>query len=534
MDSTSGENKQELYVRRSSGLIREISGRHSLVFNILSAGMLYGFLNIVWAYLLFPGANLASGYLLATFLNLPIALVYYLFTVSMPRSGGDYIFVSRVLHPSIGFIFNIGTSFALISFNGVTLAWALQQGVSPMLMGLGIIWNNASLVSLGNAVSSTGVVLVVGLLYFLLVGAFLTRRIRTVMKVLMGSFVVSILGYLAYVIGLLWVGHSGFVANFNNYSGMNYSQIINLASNSGFAEGSVLMATLFGMIYAFLNFAGFNSTSYMGGEVKNVQRSQLIGQVGALLIFGGLITVFYLVTSGIMGKLFLESLTYMAINGNSAYTLPFSLPYTNFLIIYGLHSPIVVILANIGFMLTPLLMIITDVLVVSRNMFSWSFDGILPSGVTKIDSKHNIPYVAVIIITVLSVIALFVYLFTPVFNYVVYLTTLLMLTYVVVGIAAIVYPFRRKEIFESSPKIVKIKIGPVPLMSILGFITMVVAGFVTISTFVPAYGGAFTPLDVLYNMLIYPAGLIIYLIAHFWKKNHGIPLEYAFKQLPPL
>lgn len=528
------DDEQKIFVRRSSGLVREISGRDSVIFNILSAGLLYGFLNIVWAYVLFPGANLTYSFILGTLFNLPIALVYYMFSVAMPRSGGDYIFVSRIIHPAVGFIFNLGMTFALISFIGITTTWAILQGIVPMLMGLGIVWNNAAYTTLANDLSSTLAVTIISLIYFVVVGLFLTRKITTAMKTLLGLFIVSIIGYLGYMIGIVWIGHAGFVANFNQYSGMGYNQVINLASTNGFVESPAIAATLFAMIYAFLNFAGFMNTSYVGGEVKNVRRSQLVGIVGSLLIFGVLITLFYLVTTTIMGKTFLESLSFLAVTGSSAYTLPFALPYSNFLIIYGIHNPAVIILSNLGFMLTPLLMVIVDVLAVSRNLFSWSFDGILPSAVTKVDAKHHIPYVAVSIIIVISIFTLLLYLYTPVFQYVLYLTTLIMFTFVVVGIAAIMFPFRKKEIFEASPKIVKLKVGPVPLISILGIMTVAIAGFVSITTFVPAYGGVMDPLMAALNMLIYPIGLVIYLAAHYWKKNHGIPLEYAFKQLPPL
>ena len=77
-----------------------------LVFlNVVSFG---GAWSIIYALVYAPyyGGDPAVSLLLTAPGILCLLGVYYIFNTSMPRSGGDYIYTSRVLHPAIGFAAN--------------------------------------------------------------------------------------------------------------------------------------------------------------------------------------------------------------------------------------------------------------------------------------------------------------------------------------------------------------------------------------------------------------------------------------------
>jgi amino acid transporter len=525
--------EMNLFARKSSGLVREISAIHAIVFNLVSAGILFSFLYITWALPLYPGANLPLTAIIAIFLGLPLALVYYMLSISMPRSGGDYVWLSRITSPLVGFTLNVSIVFVLLAWIGTNPSLTIQYGVVPLLYGWSVILHNPSLMGLANSINNPLFITIFGLFYFILIGFILTRKSKTIMNILIILFIITLIGYGAYIFGLLYVGQTGFILNFNKYSGMNYNQIINSAINAGYPSTLLLTTTMFALVYTFLNLIGYVFSAYIGGEIKNVQKSQLIGMVGALVIFSILLFIIYEVTYYVMGAVFVGSISYLASSGNSLYTLPIP-PFMNVLLIYGTHNLIVVTLANIGFILTPLMVIINYMLISSRNMFAWSFDRILPSFITKVDPKYSSPYVSVIIIVGLAMIFQLLWLITPAFQYFLYLTTIVFILYTVVGIAAILFPYRKKEIFESSPNIVKIKIGSLPLIVIIGILTTIISVFIVISTFLPTFGGIMNPISLVYNLSVYPIAIIIYLIAHWYRKKKGLPLEYSFKEIPPL
>jgi amino acid transporter len=145
--STTG--KVPVFARNSSGLVRAASATDASFVNMYVATfpIMLGFmLGLVLAF--YPGVNifltLAIGFILA----MPLVLAYAMASTIMKRSGGDYIFISRTIHPSIGFAAN----FVFVVFNTVFLTstgyYFCIWGLSPLARFLGVELNNAGLVSL--------------------------------------------------------------------------------------------------------------------------------------------------------------------------------------------------------------------------------------------------------------------------------------------------------------------------------------------------------------------------------------------------
>ncbi len=68
----------------------------AFMYNFLTMGVIFPW-TFVWAPEAFPGVSVWMACLFATLLELPIALAYVWMATAMPRSGGDYVFQSRVL-----------------------------------------------------------------------------------------------------------------------------------------------------------------------------------------------------------------------------------------------------------------------------------------------------------------------------------------------------------------------------------------------------------------------------------------------------
>src|ERR1700744_3859794 len=91
-----------MFGRRSTGLVRDIGLANAFGVNAgaQSIGGAFAFFGLLL--LLFPGVNIVLMLVVGGLLIAPLACVYSQLAVAMPRSGGDYVFASRVFHPVVG------------------------------------------------------------------------------------------------------------------------------------------------------------------------------------------------------------------------------------------------------------------------------------------------------------------------------------------------------------------------------------------------------------------------------------------------
>src|SRR5215469_7321910 len=136
-----------LYVRQSSGLVREASVIDAVIFNAVfsapvGATLAFG---IFYALGAFPGADIVVALLIAFVVNIPVCILMSMMASSMPRTGGDYVWISRILHPSVAIFSNFSASVsALIG----AAFWARSFAVlalGPSLAVLGAVTNNSGL-----------------------------------------------------------------------------------------------------------------------------------------------------------------------------------------------------------------------------------------------------------------------------------------------------------------------------------------------------------------------------------------------------
>ncbi len=139
----------EVFTRKASGLVRVMSPYSAFVYNILTMGLIFPW-TYLWAPGALPGGRLVWGILLAMLIEIPIAFAYVWLSTALPRSGGDYVFESRV--------FGGGTAFTVV-MSGYVI-WILQWvalsgwllsylGFAPLFLGLGATMQSPGLSNLG-------------------------------------------------------------------------------------------------------------------------------------------------------------------------------------------------------------------------------------------------------------------------------------------------------------------------------------------------------------------------------------------------
>src|ERR1700740_3427705 len=93
--------QSRLFVRNSTGLVRSASAVDATIFNAVISAPIGSTLawSIFFTLVAFPGADPVGVLIIAAIINIPVLIMFALLGASMPRVGGDYVWVSRMLNP---------------------------------------------------------------------------------------------------------------------------------------------------------------------------------------------------------------------------------------------------------------------------------------------------------------------------------------------------------------------------------------------------------------------------------------------------
>ena len=113
-----GATQDSNFTRNATGLVREVSMWDALIMNTLGMNVAVGsVLLLQQAPAIFPGGNMVLAVVIGTvIMAFTLLWVYSEFSAAMPRSGGDYVFVSRALHPFLGWLLSWSQGVWLIFF----------------------------------------------------------------------------------------------------------------------------------------------------------------------------------------------------------------------------------------------------------------------------------------------------------------------------------------------------------------------------------------------------------------------------------
>ena len=118
-----------LFTRKATGLVRQARTVDALFYNVMWASVALAFAFYWLFYGFYQGSNAWVAFLIAACLGLPGAFLYAMLAQIMPRTGGDYVFNSRSLHPVAGFAASVSYCFWLAVVYGVYTTYIAAYGI---------------------------------------------------------------------------------------------------------------------------------------------------------------------------------------------------------------------------------------------------------------------------------------------------------------------------------------------------------------------------------------------------------------------
>lgn len=541
-----------MFTRQATGLTREAGTASTLIYNInfVSIGLMMMFaIQLIPSF--YPGGDMIVSYLLALMIVLPTSLAFAMLSAAMPRSGGDYVFVSRILGPRAGMTSSWINTVWWFIYGGVPSAFLARYALGPLFRSLGLMTGNPTLVEIGNWFITPEGTFITGTVLILALYAVFARGLGVYFKVQNVLFGLALIGLALAAVVLLTGNGETFTANFNSYWNAETGQadthqaVIDAAIAGGFAEAPFdLYWTLIPITWIYLELVFCQSSSYIGGEVRQASRIQLWSMPIAAIVSIGVAILVTLMLQNVMGTTFLGAAGWDPYLADAAVLgLPFAMPFSE-LVSYLSASPIVALLLGVGFVFWSYTWLPGQMLNASRNLLAYGIDGVLPVRLGSVSERFHTPVFALGVVSVLSIAALFVYSYNPDFTTLVGIVAFIV-SFIFVSISAILFPFRKRELWASSP--VSWTLGGLPVISLVGVLSLIaclVAEWCYLSDPLSGVGvltngffgedGAptkdFVRLVIATGTVV--SGWVIYEVSRWYRGRQGIKLEQAFAEIP--
>ena len=529
----------KVFTRQATGLTKEIGALDTFVYNVNNQNIGIG---VAFVLLFVPGfyagADLLQGIVIALLLALPMALVYSLFASAIPRSGGDYVYISRSIHPLLGFMASWNWVAWMTVYIGVPAAYFAQYGLSGMFRVLGVATADRGLIDIANKFVEPAWILAVGTILILFFAIIFAIGTRTYFRIQNAVFVVGLFG-VAIAIGLAFVGSSAdFARNFDTYvsaaGGISNASSVTIETAPYDGQQTIFSSTLAQFIVLFAI-----TSSFLGGEVRRARVSQLVGMPGGILF----VSVFMiLLVAGIVQLVGLPILAGISANYFSPDTfgLAFVPAYNEVLAAAFPGNLVVAFLLGFTFVFWTYVWLPINFIASTRALLAWSLDGLLPARVSEVNEERHTPTVAIVIVAILGWISLYLYTMGigdfklntlyGIFGWI--------LSFLMCAIAAIVFPYRLRAVFDSSP--VNWRISGIPVMSMIGVVATASLLYVEYIWWADPVNGLDSTTAVLGDdrmkiatVLVLATGALWYLGARFIQARRGVRIERAFAEIPP-
>jgi basic amino acid/polyamine antiporter, APA family len=536
MAAPTGAQDKKLYARKSSGLVRTIGVFGAMVFGIhcisLSSS---GLIPFSWVAGVWPGSSIIGVLSVAMFFCLFHAYTYSVIGAAMPRSAADYTMASRTLNAPLAF----AASWTLVIFSamvaGSLIAWIPKTALPVLFRAMGIISNNPNLTEFATWSSTKTGIIVIGTICALITFLTMILPTRTILRILEVGFFLGLLAWAVLYFQLGTAAKDAFPAAWDKFMGAgSYAARIDLAKANGMVVNpNVTIMTLAGLIMGFWIFYGYYIPTFFAGEVKQAEKTLLAGSWSSLIVSWAIFVTAALLLQRLVPLEWIAAESYLSNAGVSdANPMPWITFYA------GILKPNFILLWIVAFawFYTLINLAQTYFFYCSRIIFAWSFDRLIPEKVCYIHPTLHSPIIAIIIITLIAEVGVIDAATGGVMGAQLNFVFFAVCTQLVPVLAITLFPFTKPDLFENATAFVKRRIGKVPVITIVGGITMTYLLWMIIASFLyPAVGGRIGTGTLLTMLGFAGSGIIVFYLARWYRlKQEGIDIKWTFQSLPPV
>jgi len=535
IEGTSGAPFEErtMFVRKATGLVRGWAVRDAFIYATFAINLVtLGWYIFAFAPATIPNGNLLWAAIVGGAYLIFQAITYAALIAVMPRAGGDYVWMSRVLGGGVGFVLAV-TGWWFILWHWVPIyGYILQiQVLQPLSAIVG--WHGG----LSFWVGHTGT-FVASMITAFMASLFIALGIRTYARIQKTCFYGGLIGLLVMAILLLAFSHASFIHHFNAQAHKLYGAPANAyqatmkAGTKGYHPLSLTSFNASGIVLLLPLLMFFNLWSNWGatlyGEVRGASdfRKNIYAMGGALVFTTLLAVIFFLLFAKTFGWSFYQAANEAGTAGPLG-VYPYPGTFASFLISGRVFQFIFILLLTLWFIGWVGSVFLSS----TRVVFATAFDRVLPEWVASV-SKGGVPYWSLALMLLPSIPISAVYAYDPTFaSYTLDATLVIAVTFLGTTVAAAVLPWRRPEIYNASP-IAKYRVLGVPIITVAAFLFAVILVFALVKWLSDSAYGVNHGTSLIYMACLYGLALLIYVISRIVRSRQGMDLGMVYGEIP--
>jgi len=537
--------EQMSFARKASGLVRGLSFIDAFGVGFMNQGLTVSmWVMISLGLSQYTGGNLIWATIISAILcGIGFSLVWGILGGSMPRSGGEYIYNSRILGPLIGIAESFGNAFVWIMWIFVLAPWTVSPGLTMVFQFLNRPDIAAKLTTNVNYFLIASFVNLIALLFLV----FGIKIFAIAQKVVMA---IAMVGGVAILIVLSIASHQTFVNAWNalavQYGSLDFNSFLSGAT-AMMKDAGVTLATKFTfrdtlgvMVAGSWLFAYSYCITFIAGEVKRPDKTIILANLTAVLVPAVFMIWLAAALYHLVGSQWLSASAYVdnaITNGTilTGYNFPWPPNFVGFAAVIT-RSPFLLILMGSSFILFNIWYVALSYMAFPRILFAWGMDRMGPKWFADIDYRFATPVKNHILCFVLGEIGIAAYAFWR--NPMTGLSVTGMEVVSVFGVTAIaatIFPFVKKvrHIWDSSPYKTW-KILGIPVVTIGGIANLIYLGILFYFYWVmPSAEQPLVKGSLVLYVCVWGLGILWYF---YWKarnKKAGVDVGMTYGELPP-
>jgi basic amino acid/polyamine antiporter, APA family len=530
-----------LFIRQTSGLVRELGIPAAVGISLASVAVVNTFINFNAGLTAFQKADMYLPLIAAAVIWLVAMFAYRYLLRAVPRAGGEYVYLSRIVSPVVGSIAGLGIA-VVFTYILSTNAHFAAQFTPFMLNGFSQVFHSAGLATAANSVTTNSWVFGISLIVMVVVALLSLSSLKVVARIIFGLILLQVLAFVVLMIVLAASSRSGFassLATFSNHPNA-YQAIISAGKTNGVAFGSSIASMIAIIPFMVLNYNGVLYSYYVGGELRRPGRTYLYASVVSLVVLVVLWVGVWALLRAKVGLPFMQAQANLGASFPTTYGKITGLNSVSGGLGYGMiltSNPIARLLFATAVPFAEIAVNLAFLAVTTRVLFAQAFDRLLPVSVAKVGERNHAPNVAIAIVLVVGAGFCYLTSFVNLSNIVALQSLFFALILLAGGVAATFLASRRPDLLlsETGAGSPEDRNAFLRKVTIVGGATTVLALFTIfeIVSHTSVYG-KFSAESIITLVVVLGAGPVIYLIARaIRRQRNSLDLALAMHELPP-